>query len=360
MGRQWARALVLAMAGWFGMSGVAEAGGRAKLGGGRSTPAALAAPGISWMAQPSRVVSSAELPLNAIGGVDVEILGRTYMSFSLAMPDPGLSTLDTTSRLALLRHLEADPRWRVTEEEGIRVALRRREVAGLWTVPADGLHRLDDGAWRADLRSAVWPSSSQWMKGSLVQELVPGGPSGDLSAVAIASGEWRGLFATALRAEGAGVGLDLFEVSTGASRAYTVGALSELNLEISNILAGYDFVEAEGFVSFAMPPGAPAKQASLTLQSTAAGVALRATVPTTTAGWTWARIVHRGAPWQEVLVAQGTRERLGYTADGADFFLMQSVFPAVDLPSGGLVVEVWHLVDGATRPVRLQTVQVAE
>lgn len=292
--------------------------------------------------------------IGGVGSLDLQTLGRTTLSFSLQVPDPGLDGLSKEAREALLRHLQADPRWRVTTESGVVVALRRRETAGGWTAAADGVHRDASSGWRANLRFGAWPTENPWASATWVQRSTFGADSVQLRATTWSQAPWKNTVATAISVSGSHVSLDLVEAGPAHDRAHTVTFLSSFDQEISQVVAAWDLVGVHGYVPFAMPPAEPAGVEGVELAVDDAGwLDVRARVAPGGAGWTWVRLMSDGVPWFESEIAACTRERLGDGAEPGKFFLLQSQFPVERRPTGTLSAEVWHLPDGAAAPRRL-------
>lgn len=285
--------------------------------------------------------------------LDLRSLARVQLSFSLDVPDPGFATLTAEAREALIRHLQADPRWRVTSEAGVLLAIRRHPQGAAWTSEFDGVRRSSTGACRLALRFAPLPSQHPWASAGWVQRARFGEGVVEMTAVPWELAPVGPVVVTALSLTGGGVWLDLVEAAGPAGRPCSVETLDTIGLELSQVIAGYDLVGAQGFVPFAMPPGEPTGGAAVTLSVEPGGwLEVRARVAPGSAGWTWLRLMHAGAPWSEELVAAGTRERVGDGPAAGGAFWLQGRF-AAPVPPSGLRAELWHLGDGEATPRRV-------
>lgn len=281
------------------------------------------------------------------GAEHVDLNAGTISSvvYGLKVDRRFLGLLDAAGRERLWRLLEADPAWRVTEEHGRRVALRRVPEGSEWTVPRQGVHLVDGRGFRLAFRDGPWPAGTPWASSRNLVRDAAGEGRLSLPAWVVAGAPWYGARASGVLIDVDGLGLDVLEVAPEGARALTADGLRLAAKAVDDVVDGRDRTER-----FAGEPG-------LSLTSPRPGqLEVRGRVPTPGLGWTWVRLVGPHGVWAEVEVGAGTRERLG-TGPGA--WYLQAVFPVPAGPAFEATAEVWTMVDGG-QPTRglTQTVTV--
>ena len=101
----------------------------------------------------------------SVPAVDVET--RVVLQSKLATQLPGLVAAATATD-ALALQLAADPRWRVVDWDGGRVAYARVAAGDDWTVPLRGYHVSPEGVWRTAIVLRPWAATSVWVTSRLV------------------------------------------------------------------------------------------------------------------------------------------------------------------------------------------------
>lgn len=273
--------------------------------------------------------------------LDLESLVRTTTRYNLAGDFSGL-TVDRREADSVLRHLAADPRWRVGWWDGALLAFARRPEGERFTVPRDGVHRQEGTWWRTDLRFEPWDPTSAWATSSRVTRVTP-----DRSAVGTAAFHLPGdLRATAITIEGPVLALDVFEATTRPGRPRTGEQLTEVPALLDAIVAGVAL----------LPPGEPARSMpELFLRSPGPGL-LEAwgRVNPGAEGTTWLRLLDAElVPWEEAAVGAGSAEIVGWSADPRHQFYLQGTFPVPAGPRFSGTAELWFQPESGGERTRL-------
>ena len=285
-------------------------------------------------------------------GLNITSMQRSRVSFSLGVDHSWLEGVDGAAREAVLAYAAADPRWRVTEEDGTLIALRRVQDANGWMVPRTGYHTGKDATWRVGLRFGAWDGASPWTQSADVSRVGPRDTTIRLKAFVVGMSGTYGQRASALSVDGDHLAFDVYELAKDDDRSHTVKALTGIVDEVGVVLATADYITAQGASAMPLPEGEPADEQRLILRARGAGLLdLRARVNAGTPGWTWVRLLAEGGPWEEAAVGAGTRERVGYSALSHEGFWMQGDFAVPPGDAFAAVAEVWHLPDGGG-PVR--------
>ncbi|MCB9681255.1 MAG: hypothetical protein H6733_07255 [Alphaproteobacteria bacterium] len=274
--------------------------------------------------------------------LDIETMIRSKVTFDLSLDNTWLHEVDDRVARAMRDTLAADPRWRVTEEDGVVLALRRDEDVGIWSVPRTGFHATPQDAWRIAVRFAPWSDASGWATSPSVVRMAPDDAKVHVKAFGVEKQPWYGRRAIALSADGDHLGFDIYELGSGRDVTRTVAALEEITDEVWRVIAVADGVASMGAAVMPLPAGEPAKATSLTIDSPGpALLSVRARVNPGVAGWTWVRLVAGATPWAEAEVGAGTRERVGWSADPTQGFYLQGAFVAPAGPAFDATAEVW-------------------
>lgn len=278
--------------------------------------------------------------------LDLERWTTSTVTYGLTLDRRWLSLPDAATRARLWALLAADPAWRVGEEHGVLVALRRVAVDGAWTTPRHGVHVMEAGGWRVAFRGGPWPEDCPWASAPGVARA--GADSGRvaLPAWVIPMDPWSGARASALSIDAHGLGLDIFEVAPEEARTLTVDGLRRASLTVDHVLDGRDDAGRHAGEEAGMRLLAPAS----------GGVDVRAWIPARHPGWSWVRLVTDEGTWEEAVVGAGTRERVGHGPEGV--WYLQGRLELPEGPTFPATAEVWLAADGRQRPERILSVPV--
>jgi hypothetical protein len=265
----------------------------------------------------------------------------------------GLAVTEEGAR-SVVRHLAADPRWRVGVWDGVLVAFERRKEEERWIVPRHGFHSQPDRSWRGAIRFEDWPSDSDWTTSARVTRV--GYQATSIPATAFAPGGDSALIATALTVDAPALAVDVYEASPARARVYTKTSIRELPFFIQTLEFEIRRIRREGYVQSQMPSGQPAKGLpQLEVTSPAPGLLeVTGRVNPGGKGWTWIRILDTDMqPWEVDAIAAATREVVGWSPNPKEQFYFQSQFSVPSGPPYSGTVEVWFAGDPDGRPERL-------
>ncbi|MCB9665056.1 MAG: hypothetical protein H6732_13155 [Alphaproteobacteria bacterium] len=272
--------------------------------------------------------------------VDLERGTISTVVYGLTADRRFLGLLDDEGRTRLWRLLEADPGWRVAEEGGVRVAVRRVPVGEDWTVATSGVHMMDGRGFRVAFRDRPWPAESAWGRSQLLVRDAGGEGRIELPSWVVHEAPWYRARASGLCVDVPGLGLDVLEVAPEQGRALTADGVRLAAKAVDAVVDGRDRLERlSGEPAFALLPAGTG------------ALEVRARVATPVPGWTWVRLVTPTGPWQEAAVGRGTRERVGA---GPGAWYLQGTFTVPPGPAFEATAEVW------LRPDEGETVRVAE
>ena len=287
--------------------------------------------------------------------LDLEALARVKRSFSIQVDTSSVAHVTRANEALVVRHLAADPRWRVSEREGVLVAYERLERGSERSVAEHGYQLARHDAVRVGVRFGGWPSGAAWTSSPYVLRTSPRPGVLEVDSFLLRDDPWKGWSATALSIEGTVASLDIYEAGDGKTRQQTARALGSTLAYLQLVSAHASRVESTGYVPFAMPRDEPMVGVpGVEFMSPERGwLDVRARVNPGASGWTWVRVLDESLrPWQEAVVGQGTRERVGWSSQPEQLFYLQS---SVAVPRGGRMpatVEVWFQPDGGS-PERL-------
>jgi hypothetical protein len=291
----------------------------------------------------------------------VDVATRVVLQSKIVADVPGLAS-GAAAHHALERQLAADPRWRVVDWQGGRVAYQRVADGKEWTVPLRGYHASADGVWRTAVVLSPWGPGSVWVTSPLVGRAPASSGSIGISQINYEGNpDWR---AVAWEWGDPGATLEVFEAGPRAMIAqfpHTNDALSAVPYLVGRIASGAAEVQKVGFAPSLIPPAlVRTGEPSLSVSSPAPGeLDLRAWVHTPGPGVTWARALDTDLRvWEEQAFAAGTREILGSGKDPRQLFYLQGRFPVPAGPAFSGTVELWHQPDGGGEVVRLAAVPV--
>lgn len=291
----------------------------------------------------------------------VDVPARVALQSDLRFDLRGLAAAAPVSD-AVSRQLAADPRWRVVEWDGARVAYQRVPDGKEWTVPLRGYHVSPTEVWRTALVLRPWAPSSVWATSPLVGRAGASAPLLRLTPFSfVGRPDWR---AAAWEWGDPGAVLSVFEAGASVLAGelpHTSAALTSVPEFVGRVAAQAAEITTKGFAASLLPGRkAPSGQPTATIGSPAAGeLDVRAWLRTPGPGVTWARVLGGDLEaWEEAAVAAGTREILGHGGDAKQLFYLQGRFP---VPAGAAfsgTVEFWHAPDGGGEVTRLAAMPV--
>ncbi|MFZ5475398.1 MAG: hypothetical protein ACOZNI_01375 [Myxococcota bacterium] len=288
----------------------------------------------------------------------VDVPSRVAMVTKINGPDVRGLAQAAAAPKALALQLAADPRWRVVDWDGGRVAYQRVADGKEWTVPLRGYHASAQEVWRAAIVLRPWAPTSVWATSPVVGRAPASSTTLSVSELKyVGNPDWR---AAAWEWGDPGATLQVFEAgprATVSALPRTSEVLGTLPNLMGRIAAEAATIEASGFSSNLLP-GRAAKsgEPTVTLASPAPGeLDVRAWLHVPGPGVTWARVLDGELlqPWEEAAVAAGTREVLGSSKDPKHLFYLQGRFPVPAGPAFSGTVEFWHQLDGAAAPARI-------
>lgn len=298
----------------------------------------------------------------ATSKLNLEQLGRTVTTFTLTLDASVLATADEGTAWGLQQHLQADPRWRVMEWDGVRMAVERYETGTERAVLWSGFRvQPRKKALRVALRFAPWPKDSPWGSSTLVSRNDASKPSMRITTFLLQQPEFAGWTTTALEIDGPHLSLDIYESTPGEDRDETIEALTSKLPMVESLLQDSLRAAERGYVPWQLPNGEPLQTGPpVEVQAVEQGMLeVRARVNPGQPGWCWARFLDTAlVPYEEVAVAAGTRERVGWSADPTQRFYMQSTFPVPRGDAFSGTVEIWFQPDAPVRPRRLDAMPV--
>lgn len=279
--------------------------------------------------------------------LDLSTLSRHQITFDLSFDRTPFDAVTLPIQRSLFEVFSADPRWRVTEEDGVMVAYLRVADGAGWTVPRSGYHKAADGAaWRVDVRAGLWGASSKWLTSPYVKHLAPGAGKAHMTSWVMADPAMRGLHASAMSIESPGVAVDLFEAGGSSGRPYMSAGLVQAQQTIMTVVGASAYFAREGGAAARVPAAEPSTPGQIVVSAPSSGVLdVRARVNPGVPGWTWVRLVSEHGPWNDAAVGAGTRERVGFSPDTARAFYLQSAFPVPQGPGFAGTAEVWFKPD---------------
>jgi hypothetical protein len=287
----------------------------------------------------------------------VDVPARVAVTTSVRGVDVrGLAAAAGTAA-ALEKQLAADPRWRVVDQDGGRVAYQRVADGKEWTVPLRGYHATATAVWRTAVVLKPTSPTSVWATSPLVTHVPASGAALSVSEISyVGNADWR---AVAWEWGDPGAMLQVFEAGPREAvdqlprTSAALGSVPGLLLRVAQAAAAID---ANGFAAELLPGRAgKTGEPTVTLSSPGGGeLEVRAWLHTPSPGVTWARVLDTDlVPWEEAALATGTREILGSSKDPAQLFYLQGRFPVPAGPGFSGTVEFWHAADGDGAPARI-------
>ena len=279
----------------------------------------------------------------------VDVATRVVLKNTIRYDVQGLAA-GAGAAQALERQLAADPRWRVVDWDGGRVAYLRVADAKEWTVPLRGYHKTTEGVWRTAIVLEPWSPTSVWVTSPLVGHAAAAAPAIGIAQINYEGDPaWR---AVAWEWGDPGTALEVFEAGPRATvdtMPHTNDALGNVPSLMARVGSAAAEIDAKGFAAALLPGRAGRSgEPTMTLASPASGeLEVRAWLHTPGPGVTWGRVLDTQLqPWEEEAVAAGTREILGASSDPKQLFYLQGRFPVPAGPAMSGTVEFWHQPDG--------------
>lgn len=287
--------------------------------------------------------------------LNLEALAHEITEFTIEADVSGLTAVTTENLDAVIRHLAADPRWRVVEAPGgAMIAIRREKDGGEWTAPLRGYIAAKDGLWRAVLRFDAWDPADPWASSPLVSRTDAMSPKATLRA--FNAPEHKGWQAVAMAWEAPAVALEIYDASKAAELESASAILGSVPNYLDVVATHAAEIRARGYDPRALPFREPRRSDPwVEAKSPAPGeLDVRARVHPPGFGYTWIRLDDENLqPWEELAVATGTREIVGWSSVEREQFYMQGRFP---VPSGeGFTgtAEVWFQAMDGGAPILL-------
>lgn len=287
---------------------------------------------------------AADLPLRGGSSLELTSLTRTITTFTLGADVSALSTIDAAAEQAVLRHVAADPRWRLVVHQGALIAYRRTKDGPEWTCPMRGYTVDGPSLWRAAIRFTPWSPDAAWATSKVVAHA--DASAAEIQATGFAYGAHPGWDATALSWSGPEVSLELFEAGAADDLPHTAELLGIVPSYLGGLTTLAGTVPTQGWATGYLPAKEP-KRGEPTVDVTSPGpgeLEVRARMHVPGPGITWVRILDGELhPWEEQAVGVGTREIIGWADDEKALFYLQGRFP---VPAGSAftaTIEVWHL-----------------
>lgn len=278
--------------------------------------------------------------------LDVATLATLETEYTLAADLSVLSRINEENKSAIVGQLARDPRWRVSEEDRVIVAVPRvSDGQGGWRAVWAGYHKTPTQAWRVAIRFGSPPPTSPWAVAPVVARARAKDPQ--IRVKGFQPRGLPGLTAAALSWSSEGAAIELFEASKGDDLGHVTQALSEIPSMLARMVDYPTFV--------VLPTGEPKvgePQAAMTVAGRMLDVSAR--VHPSEPGVTWARVLDgQLRPWEEAAIAAGTRERIGWSSDPKQLWYLQGAFPVPAGASFSGTLEIWFQADGGAAPERL-------
>jgi hypothetical protein len=286
--------------------------------------------------------------------LNLTALAHEITRFTVATDCSAIGRITAANEDAILHHLAADARWRLVEEGGAIVAYQRVADGKEWTVAPHGYVTTKGSIARTALRFGAWDASSPWAASPLVSRARAEDSSIEMTAFNLDGHPgWK---AVALAWEGPIGALEIFDAGTDENLPEAASSLSIVPPFVSGLVQDEGIIRQRGYDGLYMASKEPRQgEPTLDITSPAPGeLEVRARIHTPSAGATWVRLddgdLH---PWEEVAVATGTREIIGWSDVPQELFYLQGRFP---VPSGAAfsgTAEVWFQSKSGGDPVLL-------
>jgi hypothetical protein len=293
--------------------------------------------------------------------LDLRSLHRTQLDYTLTVDLSALSRVTPTSVVPLFSHLASDPRWRVSEIEGLITAVRRTEHSGRWTLGGSAYNAAAEGPWRVLLRSGRWSDDHPWEASELVSRVTPADQRVLLAGFVPPTMVPDGRVSTALSLVSSALTLDVYELGPSEDRPRTSWALEELPSLIHNTSLRSEKITRMGFDGLLLGGNEPVRgEATLRLVGVGPGeLEFVARLNPGQPGWIWLALRTGDGAYEEFAVTAGSRERIGWSADPAHKFYAQSRLMLPRGPAFSAKAEVWFLPDrGDARMLLSRPVEV--
>ena len=304
-------------------------------------------------------VGAPELPplSGATTNLDMVSLTQTIQTFTIESDTSMFTATDPRVAGRLQLALQFDPRWRVGLWGGQRVAWSRLADPQGWSAPWGGYRDTDGHTIRSMFRFEARPDQHPWSASGLVARNVAGATTMQVVAWKVDRGLWKDQLAAAFTIDGAGMSLEVHEISP---RLTLAGTQKELQQATMRTRAIADQVARGNLqrTSLAMVPRGEPRIGSPFVQvaQQEGSLDVRGRVSTSEPGWLWVRLVQPdGQAWEEDMVALATAERTGWDTNPEVVSYFQSTIPhAAAAPTEGRV-EVWFQSDASSEIRQLGT-----
>jgi hypothetical protein len=279
------------------------------------------------------------------GALNLEALSTVIRTFEIGADATGLSAVTAENADAVLRQLAADPRFRVTTQDGAIVAARRMKDGNDWAVGFEGFHLAKRGAWRALVRMTPY-TNSPWDVSQLVSRA--DASAGAIRCIAFRPTSHPTWDTVALQWKGPVATLEVLD-----SGDDSLPGVQEALGYIPNYLAGVARqradIDVKGYTPLYNVSREPRRgEPTIAITSPAAGqLEVRARIHVFRKGITWVRILdEKLTPWEPDAVAAGTREIVGWSPEQAELFYLQGRFPVPSGPKFSGTAELWFQAEG--------------
>lgn len=299
-----------------------------------------------------------EVPALLGSNFDLTSLSRTELTWTIGSD---VSFLDDLDEAVVLKQLAADPRWRVGREEGGVVAVSRQPVAGkltTWSMPWHGYVVGESDCARTGLTFTDRTRTWAWSDSELVATTASTDAEHRMSGVRLLGRACRDQMGSALVIQGP-IALEIFESSHDDSRKHTVSVFEDVQQLREVALRGKQ-IARDGYSAALLPEaGVRIGHPSLELEPSPSGIALEAWQNVGAAGWSWLRVLDADLhPWEEAAIATATLERVGWSPDVQERFLMQAEIPLPEGNGFAGTAEIWVVLDGEDMPTRVDTAPI--
>jgi hypothetical protein len=164
------------------------------------------------------------------------------------LSDDTLNKFDAGSRDLLLRYLAGNSRWEISEEEGVKYAVRREKVKGAYETTLNGFYPSPAGDSHRQTRVILSFGNSHGFgreRGNITRATAG---AGDVATIIEEPHVGSPGNSSYLIIRGTGLFLEIYEQSPEAERVFTKAAWAEVCSELRDVLAHLDDIRSEGRV----------------------------------------------------------------------------------------------------------------